>query len=221
MREYCFRHGKEISMVFFLVVMGALVAVLLYADYRRKQRLVKSGIATIDRMDGRTFEQYLELLFRKLGYEVKLTRYVGDYGADLIITRDGVKTAIQAKRHTNPVGIKAVQEVVAAKGMYNCTKAMVVTNSTFTQPAMELARSNGVILYGRARLIEAILSVSAGATPIALPSTLPHATIGACCTDCGTPVSDKVAQYCRTRPKRFGGQVVCFQHQNGYIDRAA
>jgi restriction system protein len=49
-------------------------------------------------MSGKTFEKYLEVLFEKLGYRVERTRYVGDYDADLVTAKDGVKTVIQAKR---------------------------------------------------------------------------------------------------------------------------
>ena len=88
--------------------------------HQKKKRLAASGIADIDTMDGKAFEEYLEVLFGKLGYKVERTRYVGDYGADLITQKDGVKTVIQAKRYGKAVGIKAVQEAVAAKGMYGC-----------------------------------------------------------------------------------------------------
>jgi restriction system protein len=104
-----------------------------------KQKLAKSGIAEIDQMGGKTFEKYLEVLFEKLGYRVERTRYVGDYGADLVTAKDGVKTVIQAKRYESNVGIKAVQEAVSAKGKYDCSKAMVVSNSFFTLQAIELA----------------------------------------------------------------------------------
>lgn len=40
-------------------------------------------------MDGKTFEGFLGTLFRRLGYRVENTRYRGDYGADLIVSREG------------------------------------------------------------------------------------------------------------------------------------
>jgi HJR/Mrr/RecB family endonuclease len=44
------------------------------------------------------------------------------------------------------VGVKAIQEAVAAKGYYDCMKAMVATNGFFAQQAIELARRNQVEL---------------------------------------------------------------------------
>jgi restriction system protein len=124
-----------------------------------KQRLGKSGIGDIDSMDGKTFEKYLKVLFEKLGYKVERTKYIGDYGADLVANNNGVKTVIQAKRYKNKVGIKAVQEAVASKGYYNCDKAMVVTNSYFTNQARTLASRNKVELWDRKILVKNLLKI--------------------------------------------------------------
>ena len=85
------------------------------------------------------------------------TKYIGDYGADLVTTNNGVKMVIQAKRHKNKVGIKAVQEAVTSKGYYNCDKAMVVTNSYFTNQAKTLASRNKVELWDRKILVKNLL----------------------------------------------------------------
>ena len=85
------------------------------------------------------------------------TKYIGDYGADLVATNNGVKMVIQAKRHKNKVGIKAVQEAVASKGYYNCDKAMVVTNRYFTNQAKTLASRNKVELWDRKILVKNLL----------------------------------------------------------------
>ncbi len=75
------------------------LGILFYLAYRKHQRLAASGITEIDTMDGREFEQYLEVLFRRLGYQVELTRYIGDWGADLKVRKNGVETVVQAKRY--------------------------------------------------------------------------------------------------------------------------
>jgi restriction system protein len=136
---------------------------------RAQRRLAKSGISEIDRMDGLTFERRMSLLFKAAGFSVELTRARGDYGADLVLERNGVKTVVQAKRWTKRVGVKAVQEAVAAKAMYGCTEAMVVTNSTFTNQACELARVNGVELWARERLVRELF---ASAPLVAAPATV-------------------------------------------------
>ncbi len=140
-------------------VVGGILLVTWALELARRRRLARSGIAEIDQMDGKTFEQRLAILFHKLGYRVEQTRYRGDYGADLVISKDGVKTVVQAKRYAKNVGLAAVQQVVAAKAKYGCTAAMVVTNRAYTKPARTLAEANKVELWDRDRLVQALLSV--------------------------------------------------------------
>lgn len=98
-------------------------------------------------MTGIEFENFLEKIFRNMGYLVKLTPKINDQGADLILTRNGISTAVQAKRYSKPVGNKAVQEVISAREYYGCDKALVVTNNKFTKSAEELARRTNVQLW--------------------------------------------------------------------------
>jgi HJR/Mrr/RecB family endonuclease len=51
----------------------------------------------------------------------------------------------------------AVQQVVGAKGYYDCNKTAVVTTSNFTREATELAKANGVELIAKSRLQELLL----------------------------------------------------------------
>src|SRR4051812_19552334 len=95
-----------------LVALVAAAKTLIWL--REQRRISRSGIEEIDQMDGHTFEQRMQVLFRDLGYRVQRTRRRGDYGADLVIELDGAKTVVQAKRWTKTVGVKAVQEAVAA-----------------------------------------------------------------------------------------------------------
>jgi formylglycine-generating enzyme required for sulfatase activity len=103
----------------------------------------------IDQMAGFDFEEYVGQIYRKLGYSVQNTSLSGDQGADLVLFKDGEKVAVQTKRYAKKVSNKAIQEVVASKAMYNCTKAMVVTNNYFTKSAIELADANDVELVDR------------------------------------------------------------------------
>lgn len=136
---------------------GVIIAVAVIYRLQKEERLKRSGIQDIDKMDGFQFEHYLKLLFTSYGYNVKMTKASGDYGADLILSNNGKTIAVQAKRYKNNVGISAIQEVVASKGYYNAHEAWVVTNSDFTEAAINLARSNGVRLINREQLIEMIL----------------------------------------------------------------
>jgi HJR/Mrr/RecB family endonuclease len=127
-------------------------------EEEEKKRLLDSGIREVDEMTGKEFEKFLEFHFINFGYGVTLTQDSQDYGADLILYKDGSKTVVQAKRSKNPVGIKAVQEVAGAVRHYKGNKGIVITNNRFTENAYNLAKSNDVELWDRKRLIEFILT---------------------------------------------------------------
>lgn len=122
-----------------------------------EKRILDSGIQEVDEMSGKEFEKLLALLFKKTGYQVSFTPESQDYGADLILYKDGSKTIIQAKRYKNPVGVKAIQEVASAVKHYKANKGIVITNNRFTENAYNLARSNEVELWDRKKLIEFML----------------------------------------------------------------
>jgi restriction system protein len=140
-----------------IAVIGA--AKLAWRFYKWR-RLARSGISEVDQMDGRTFEQFLVTLFRRLGYAVEHTGRRGDFGADLVIAKRGKRTVVQAKRSARRVGVKAVQEVATAKAPYRCTGALVVTNSRFSPQARTLASANDVVLWDRDALIDRLLAAS-------------------------------------------------------------
>ena len=114
----------------------------------------RTAIVDIDLMSGIEFEEFLCNYFNEHGYECKTTKASGDQGVDLIATRNGTTLAIQAKCYEGTVGNHAIMEVVAGTKYYNADQSMVITNSTFTKSAIELAKANGVILWDRQVLIE-------------------------------------------------------------------
>ena len=126
-------------------------------NIRKHNRLRKAGIREIDKMSGEEFEKYLSILFKRRGYRVSLTAQSGDYGCDLLLKDGNDIIAVQAKRYSNTVGVKAVQEIIGSVRMYNATEAWVVTNNYYTKQAIKLANMNDVYLIDRNDLIELIL----------------------------------------------------------------
>ena len=117
----------------------------------RKKLIIGWRMRKIDRCSGTEFEEYLYHRFRQMGYKVRHTGKTGDYGADLILysKKPKEKIVVQAKRYNQKVGQEAVREAVAATAYYRADRAIVVTNSRFTDFAVKLARSNNVELYDR------------------------------------------------------------------------
>ena len=108
-------------------------------------------------MDGYEFEKYATNLLAKNGFQkVEVTKCSSDFGVDIIAFKDDIKYAIQCKRYSSSVGIKAVQEVIGSKAMNNCHVAVVLTNNYFTKSAKELAQKNNVLLWDKDKLNELI-----------------------------------------------------------------
>lgn len=122
-----------------------------------KEDNVKEDI-NIDFLTGREFEIYIKELFEKMGYKAELTPPTGDKGADVIVEKFGEKTAVQTKRYNSDdhVGVSAIQEVYASKKYYECHKALIVTTSSFTTQAIDIAKSTDVETWDRTKLDEKI-----------------------------------------------------------------
>jgi restriction system protein len=175
-----------IAAVIVLVIVFAIIfMVALFINQAREERLKKSGIADIDKMSGRQFEHYLGHLFRAHGYSVTVTQAAGDFGADLVISKDNKKIIIQAKRYSKNVGLKAVQEAHGAILHYGATEAWVISNSGYTPQAYELAKSNGVKLIDREQLIEMILKLNPGVAPQP-KAVMNEVTEDITCSRCGS-----------------------------------
>lgn len=150
----------------FVGIFALIVFVKILVKYKQQAKLKNSGIADILQMDGFQFEHYLATLFKESGYSVKVTASRGDFGADLILNKDGKKIGLQAKRYAKPVGVKAVQEIIAAATYYKTSESWVVATNSFTKSAKELAQAAGVKLIDKNKLIEMILKMNPAANKI-------------------------------------------------------
>lgn len=96
---------------------------------------------------GEDFEEYVRDILKYSGFYVETTARSHDYGADLIVKRNGLTYCVQCKWSKNPIGVSAVQEAVASLVMYRGDRPVVVTNSVFTSEAKRLAIMNGCLLF--------------------------------------------------------------------------
>lgn len=120
---------------------------LLSGDVSKEIEMKKLSLDFNNIENGFAFEEYVANLYKNLGFTIEtVTKKSGDQGADVIAYKDNLKYVIQAKFYTGTVGNKAVQEVVASMSLYKADKGIVITNSSFTMAAMELAVANKIEL---------------------------------------------------------------------------
>lgn len=139
------------DLVLLIVAILILAPVLLWG-YRRHQRtklralLLSAGTTNPMQLTPDQYEKFCAALLENSGWKVQLTGKTGDYGADIIASKNGRKLVVQCKQWSKSVGIKAVQEAHAALSHYGATQAIVVTTTGYTPSARELSGSTGVLL---------------------------------------------------------------------------
>ena len=101
-------------------------------------------------MDGFKFESFVAGLLKMNHFtDVQVTKKSGDYGIDIIAYLNDEKYAIQCKYYSGKVGNDSVQQAYSGKAIYGADKAVVVTNSFFTESAIISAKTTSVILWDR------------------------------------------------------------------------
>lgn len=106
-------------------------------------------------MAPRKFEELIAAILRNNGFDVELMPYIKDGGIDIIAVQGAANTServilVECKRyaHENRVGLGIVQRLLGVvfdvrnQGNYG----MLVTTSTFTNPAIECAEANSHVL---------------------------------------------------------------------------
>ena len=97
------------------------------------------------------FEHFVAEYFKNKGYKVQVTPESNDYGIDVIAIKGSEKIAIQAKMYgasTRGVNRKSFMELHGAKSVFNCTKAIMVTDGDVNEDAKIVADKLGIeIVY--------------------------------------------------------------------------
>jgi len=144
------------EMIKVCVVIGGLAVLLAVLIWFLVSRRKESTLLP-DEMEGHEFELFCASLLENRGFvEVEVTKGSGDYGVDILAEKEGVTYAIQCKRYTAPVGVKAIQEAYAGRDYYDRMVGAVLTNQYFTTPAVEAAKKLKILLWDRGYLEQMI-----------------------------------------------------------------
>lgn len=133
-----------IGIILIAVVIVILLSVIFWRLFVRRRRTPD----IFEDMEGHEFEYFCADLLKQKGFvDVEVTKGSGDYGVDILAEKDGITYAIQCKRYTTPVGIKAVQEAYAGRDYYDRMVGAVMTNQYFTSPAVDAAKKLKILLW--------------------------------------------------------------------------
>ena len=158
-RNRVYREKVFVKIIRYILIVLLLPIVIVFAIKRavikakktrqNKEKIAIFDMSQIDSMSGEEFERLLKEVFECLGYDVKLTKKSHDFGADLVVSKKGVSSLVQAKCYGKTVGIKAVQEIIASRKHYGVNDVIVATNNYFSKEAQLLADENDVVLMDR------------------------------------------------------------------------
>ena len=133
-----------------LLTAGGILILALAAIFTVRFFRNRSRGSEMDDMEGHEFEYFCADLLKDNGVaEVEVTRGSGDYGVDILAEKDGITYAVQCKCHTDPIGIRAVQEVYAGRDYYDRMVWVVMTNQYFTSAAVHAAEKLKILLWDR------------------------------------------------------------------------
>ena len=134
---------------------------------RLPKQTAEQKLLELEKMDDLQFEFYICKIFQLKGYDVRFTPVVDDYGADLIIERAGVATAIRCRQVNGGALLDTdiVEGALAALKYYPCDDVMIITNGYFTKEAARRAFRAKVSLVDRNALISGFLNYKITPSP--------------------------------------------------------
>jgi hypothetical protein len=106
---------------------------------------------------GVPFEKFVRAILEELGYQVREAKAAGDLTVNLIGEKEGVSVAVAAKGCAEIVENSIVQKTHAGMTQHKCQRCAIVTNSTFTPSAIDLAKRLGCTLFDKGQIQPLIL----------------------------------------------------------------
>ncbi|GAA2687115.1 MULTISPECIES: restriction endonuclease [Actinosynnema] len=163
-----------------LLITAGVVALKVRRARKREQAERDRLIEFTDGMGGVEFEQWTARLLERSGFlDVTVVGGAGDAGADVLAQApDGGRLVVQCKRYgpNNKVGSEALQRFAGtARAYHGADYAVLVTTSSFTAPARDVANRVGIVLVDRVALAEWARTAIAPAELTAVPSEEPLA----------------------------------------------
>jgi len=148
-----------------VTAVSGIVFILFYAMYNSRPEPGKSKHPSLQvdfiGNDPYKYEEYVKEILRNRGFQTRKTRSSGDFGVDVLASKNDKSYAIQCKLYNHAVGPKAIQEIVSGRLHYRTDYALVVSDNKFTEAAKSLARTTNVTLTHHKNLLRSIESLEA------------------------------------------------------------
>jgi restriction system protein len=115
-------------------------------------------------LSGKEFERQLGHLFSLQGYNVEFTPASGDQGVDLVLARGTIKTIVQCKAHSKPVGPGVARDLYGALIASRAQSAILASTSGFTRGVYSFSEGKRIELLSLQDIIRLSEEVSQAET---------------------------------------------------------
>ncbi len=118
---------------------------------------IKWAMMRLGKQQGFSFEQYMERLFKKMGYRTKTNviargQYIS-HEIDIVLEKNSEKIMVECKHRSNPVTMIHVKTALAVYARFldlkkKFNKVWLVTNTRFTHNSINYSNGVGIRLVG-------------------------------------------------------------------------
>jgi hypothetical protein len=138
------------------------------------RRRAEAPPGLLGRLAPEAFEAWVGDRFRELGYDVRVTPFQGDHGADLLVAWAGEAAVVQCKHRPNgTVGEPVLRDLFGAMHHFGADRAVLVTTGTLTSRARAWLRGKPIEAWDaqdvRARWAAAVAETTERLAATALP----------------------------------------------------
>jgi len=160
--------------ILLLALVGRILIDLMDRKSKIKWFLGKKKVQELQDLTPTQFENYIEELFRSLGYKTKTVGGRSDGGVDVEAEKDGIVHYIQCKKFiTSKVPVGAVRDFYGAiADRVDGGKGYFITTNIFTLDAEKFAADKPIELVDKFKLME-YMQIANVEMPEAKPSVCP------------------------------------------------
>ncbi len=145
------------------------------------------------KIDGYEFEQLVGRIMTSKGHQAIVTKKTGDSGTDIYAIMDGKQTVVQCKHHQDKViGTPEIDKLLGVMAKNKIENGLFVCTGKFSQPAIDLAVSNNILLWDKEQIIK---ELGAG-----LVEVTPEVNFSSLSKD---ELKSKMSELCARFSKRF------------------
>lgn len=148
------------------------------ADFNSPATMPPLNLQSIEAMDGHRFEELIETLLRKMGFQVEGHKPAADGGIDIVAHNTepfaGGRFIIQCKRQGSTISESVVRDLYGVVTDQRANKGVIVTNADFSAAAVKFAGGKPLELIDGPALLRLLAKHFEAQVPPAIPRLSLH-----------------------------------------------